>query len=182
MARYVAMLRSVNVSGRNPLAMEKLRAVVVAAGFADVVTYVQSGNVVVSGRGSPGAVGRAIEEQMASDLGWSVPVVVRSKAQLGAILGANPFAHRHLDPKTLHVTFLAGEPDPGAMRTLSAGAGRSGGDRVELVGHEAYLHCPGGYGRTRLNNAYLERQLGCPATTRNWRTVTTLAGMAGVEV
>jgi uncharacterized protein (DUF1697 family) len=181
-SKYVAMLRSVNVSGRNRLAMDHLRALVAAAGFADVATYVQSGNVVLSGRGSARSVGAAIEERMASDLGWSVPVLVRTKTQLASILGANPFSRPDLDPKMLHVTFLADGPDPKAADTLNARHGRSGEDQVVVVGHDAYLYCPGGYGRTKLNNTYLERRLGGPATTRNWRTVTALAGMAGIEV
>ncbi|HEV3282276.1 MAG TPA: DUF1697 domain-containing protein [Acidimicrobiales bacterium] len=182
MPTYVAMLRSVNVSGRNRLAMDQLRALVAAAGFADVATYVQSGNVVLSGRGSPRSVGLAIAEQMTSDLGWSVPVLVRTKAELEAVLELNPFVRRGVDPKTLHVTFLADEPDPQAADALNAGHDRSGDDRVMVVDREAYLHCPGGYGRTKLNNTYLERRLGGLATTRNWRTVTALAGMAGIEV
>jgi uncharacterized protein (DUF1697 family) len=178
LSTYVAMLRSVNVSGHNRLAMDRLRALVASAGFDEVVTYVQSGNLILTGRGSPRAVGRVIEERMAADLGWSVPVIVRSKAQLRAVLAVNPFARRHVDPKTLHVTFLAGDPAPGAAEALT---GRSGDDRLTVIGHEAYLHCPGGYGRTKLNNTFLERRLGCPATTRNWRTVTALAALAGLE-
>jgi uncharacterized protein (DUF1697 family) len=178
---YVALLRSVNVSGRNQVAMDDLRPLVVAAGYRNPTTYVQSGNVVFSGRGSPQAVGRAIEARMASELGWSVPVIVRSKDQLREILDTNPYVHHDLEPKTLHVTFLAGSPDPQAVEALAADAARFGDDRSTVIGHEVYLHCPGGYGRTKLNNAYLERRLGCSATTRNWRTVTTLAAMAGIE-
>ncbi len=176
------MLRSVNVGGRNRVGMGDLRALVASAGYGDAATYVQSGNVVLTGRGSPRAVGRTIEERLSSELDVSVPVIVRSKAEFEEVLARNPFAHRHLDPKTLHVTFLAGAPDPEAVQALAADAGRFGKDQAAVIGQEVYLHCPGGYGQTKLNNTYLERRLGCNATSRNWRTVTALAAMAGLEV
>ena len=182
MATYVALLRSVNVGGRNRVGMDALRALVESAGYRDVATYVQSGNVVLSGRGSPKAVSRAIGERMASDLGVTVPVIVRSKAQLQSVLARTPFAHGDLDPKTLHVTFLADTPDPDVVEALAADAGRFGDDRATVVGQDVFLHCPGGYGKTKLNNTYIERRLGRNATTRNWHTVTTLASMAGLEV
>lgn len=182
MPTYVALLRSVNVGGRNRLAMDDLRSLVDGAGYRDPTTYLQSGSVVCSGRGSPEAVGRAIENRMASDLGWSVPVIVRSKKQLEDILGAIPFAHHDVDTKFLHVTFLAEWPDPQAVESLDADATRFGDDRCSVIGRQVYLDCPGGYGKTKLNNTYLERRLGRSATTRNWRTVTTLAAMAGIEV
>jgi uncharacterized protein (DUF1697 family) len=182
MPTYVAMLRSVNVGGRNRLGMDDLRAVVASAGYRNATTYVQSGNVVFAGRGSPKTVGRAIEGRLSSELGLAVAVLVRSRDQLEAVLNRTPFTRRHLDPKTLHVTFLAEAPDSGAVETLAAEAGRFGKDRATVVGQEVYLHCPGGYGQTKLNNTFLERRLDRVATTRNWRTVTTLAGMAGLEV
>ncbi len=181
MPTYVALLRSVNVGGRNRVAMDDLRSLVIAAGYRDPTTYVQSGNVVFSGRGSPQAVGRAVEARMATELGWSVPVIVRSKDQLEAIVGAVPFDPRDIEAKTVHLTVLSRSPDPDGVESLQAEAARFGDDRAMVIGREVYLHCPGGYGKTKLNNTFLERRLGCDATTRNWRTVTTLAGMAGIE-
>ena len=119
---------------------------------------------------------------MASDLGWSVPVIVRSKAQLGAVLDHIPSARRSSTRRPCTSRSWPAAPVSAAVEALDAEAGRFGNDRVTVVGQEAYLHCPGGYGQTKLNNAFLERRLGCAATTRNWRTVTTLAGMAGLEV
>jgi uncharacterized protein (DUF1697 family) len=176
----VAMLRSVNVGGRNRLAMADLRSVVTGLGFADVATYVQSGNVVFTGPGSTAAAGRSIADRLEAELGLRVPVLVRSRAQLGRVLGAVPFAGVADGGEGVHVTFLDGPPDPSGVQELADRAGSFGRDRCVVIGHEVYLHCPGGYGETKLNNAYLERRLGATATTRNWRTVTTLAAMAGV--
>lgn len=180
MTRFAALLRSINVGGRNRLPMADLRALVESLGFGEVATYLQSGNVVFAGSGSPAAVAQLVGEAITDRLGLTVPVVVRTDRQLARLLSATPYPTSGVDPKTLHVTFLASRPDAGAVRALEDGAVRFDPDRLEVVGADVFLHCPGGYGETRLNNAYLERQLGVVATTRNWRTVTTLAGMVGV--
>jgi len=171
------MLRSINVGGRNRVAMADLRGIANSLGYGDVSTYVQSGNLVFTGSGSPAAVGRAIEDRIASDLGVGVPVVVRTKLQLGRVLRENPFALQDLDEKTVHVTFLSERAKSGKVAQLRERAGQFGNDRFDVIGSQVYLHCPGGYGETKLNNSYLEGRLGVTATTRNWRTVTTLASM-----
>jgi uncharacterized protein (DUF1697 family) len=168
--------------------MGDLRDLVTSLGFDAVETYVQSGNVVFTGTGSPSAAARAIEARLTADLGLDVPVIVRSKRQMAQIIEANPYAGLGADPKTVHVTFLAEPPDAERRRDLARAAaeagpdGAFGDDRFELADGHIFLYCPGGYGVTKLNNAFFERRGGVVATTRNWRTITTLAGMAGVEV
>lgn len=181
MPRLAAMLRSVNVGGRNRLAMVDLRQVVSSLGFDEVTTYLQSGNVVFTGPGTPGSVARAIEGRLTADLGLGVPVVVRSKPELKKVLGANPLLAGRVDPKTVHVTFLAERPAASKVTELEGLAGSFGSDRFEIEGTHVYLHCPGGYSETKLNNTYLERRLGVTATTRNWRTVTALAELCGLQ-
>jgi uncharacterized protein (DUF1697 family) len=175
------MLRSINVGGRNRVAMADLRDLVTSLGFRDVTTYVQSGNVIFSGTGSGPAVARTIGTRITADLGLDVPVLVRTGPQLERVLHGNPFAHVAADPKTIHVTFLADRPAAAGVGELEALAGQFGADRFEIDGQHVYLHCPGGYGETKLNNTYLERRLGVTATTRNWRTVTTLAELAAAK-
>jgi uncharacterized protein (DUF1697 family) len=178
MGTFVAMIRSVNVGGRNRLAMADLRQLVSTLGFADVSTYLQSGNVVFTGPGTAQAAGRAIEGRLTEDLGLTVPVVVRTAAQLRRVLAANPFAGDGVDPKSLHTSFLGGRPASARLKELKETGGRSGDDRFELIGTEVFLLCPGSYADTKVNNTYLERLLGVSATTRNWRTVTALAEMS----
>jgi uncharacterized protein (DUF1697 family) len=188
MTTFVALLRGINVGGRNRMSMDALRELVTSLGYEDVGTYVQSGNVVFSGTGSPSEAARAIESGIADVLGLDVAVMVRSAPQLARILRDNPYAGLGADPKTVHVTFLAEPPDDRHRRELeevAAGSGPDGlfgDDRFALLGADVFLFCPGGYGRTKLNNAFFERRAGGEATTRNWRTVTTLAGKAGLEV
>jgi uncharacterized protein (DUF1697 family) len=182
MGTFIAVLRSINVGGRNRVPMADLRALMSSLGFGDVTTYVQSGNVVFTAAGSRQAIAGAIEEQISAELGLAVPVIVRSKRQLQGIVAGTPFAGLDVDPKVLHVTFLAQRPEPGGVAELAGRAGQFGTDECEVIGEDVYLYCPGGYGETKLSNAFLERRLGVTATTRNWRTVTTLAEMAGIPV
>ncbi len=172
---YVALVRGVNLGARNRLAMADLRRVVEDVGGRDVQTYVQSGNAVFRS-----SAGRAkLERELASGLGGlglECPVIVRTARQLGALAAGNPFARPRRDPLTLHVTFLAAKPARERMRRLAAGDFAP--DELHVAGTDVYLHCPNGYGRSTLSNAFLERQLGVPATTRNWRTVTALAELS----
>jgi uncharacterized protein (DUF1697 family) len=174
---FVVLLRSINVGGHNRVAMADLRRVVTDAGFAGVTTNLQSGNVVCRGTGTTVAVAGLLGERIAAGLDVSVPVVVRTGPQLAEVIGGLP-GHLHApDPRTLHVTFLATAPDPGRVEALQSRADEFGDDRFEVVGASVYLHCPSGYGRTTLNNTFVERALGVTATTRNWRTVQALGDM-----
>jgi uncharacterized protein (DUF1697 family) len=175
--RYVALLRGINLGARNKLAMADLRALVTELGADDVETYVQSGNVVFASGGSASALERQIEERIRRDHGYEVPVLVRTAPELAKVVADNPFLRAGNDQTKLHVTFLAAAP--GRAR-VEAPPG-SGADEFSIVRREVYLHCPDGYGRSKLSNAFFEKQLGVVATTRNWRTVTTLAELANPQ-
>jgi uncharacterized protein (DUF1697 family) len=173
---YVALLRGINLGARNKVSMADLRALFGALGAEDVATYVQSGNVVFKSGKRAGELVQAIEKRIRRDLGLSVTVVLRTEAQLARVLAGNPFANEGREPTTLHVTFLAEKPDRARVREVDPN--RAGPDEFRVVGREVYLHCPNGYGRTKLTNAYFEKQLSVAATTRNWRTVTSIAELA----
>jgi uncharacterized protein (DUF1697 family) len=171
--RFVALLRGVNVSGRNKVGMAELRARLGDLGFQDVTTYIQSGNIVLASRATgQAALAGVIEAEIRRAFHVEVTVLVRTREQLHKISAVNPFLTRGRDRSALHVTFLAGSPASGDVRALSARA--AGPDDCVVVGREVYLHCPNGYGKTKLNNTYLERVLKVRATTRNWKTVLTL--------
>ena len=174
---YAALLRGINLGARNRVAMADLRKIVEGIGAEDVSTYVQSGNVVLRSRLTANGVASAIEKGIRESLGLEVPVLVRSARQLRALVEANPFAGPKVDVTTLHVTFLAAKPEAKQVAELRGEAFDP--DALELVRGDICVSCPNGYGRTKLSNAYLERRLGVPATTRNWRTVTTLADLTG---
>jgi uncharacterized protein (DUF1697 family) len=174
---FVALLRGINVSGQNKVSMADLRTLFLNLGAEDVRTYVQSGNVVfTSAAASSAELTRAIEMRIRRDLGLSVTVLLRTKAHLAKIVAGNPFVTSGKEPTKLHVTFLADAPDRARLRELEAKHFEP--DEFHVVRREIYLHCPNGYGRTKLNNAFFEKQLGVAATTRNWKTVTKLAELA----
>jgi uncharacterized protein (DUF1697 family) len=173
---WVAFLRGINLGAHNKISMADLRALMADIGAEDVTTYVQSGNVVFRSAVARRELVRKIEREIRARFGLDVTVVLRTKAELARLVAANPFAKRESDPTKLHVTFLAAAPD---RRRLA------GFDRAEFapddlhVGRNAvYLHMPTGYGRSKLSNAFFEKELAVRATTRNWRTVTKLAELA----
>ena len=175
MKPYVALLRAVNLGSRNKVSMGDLRATLADLGFEDVSTYVQSGNVVFKARGGkPADLARSIEERIRRDLGVGTTVLLRTGAELAALVAGNPFTQA--DPASVHVTFLAEKPGAAAVRGLDPA--RSDPDEFRVAGREVYLLGPNGYGRSKFTNAYFEKQLGVAATTRNWRTVTKLAELA----
>jgi uncharacterized protein (DUF1697 family) len=169
---YVAMLRGINVSGRNKLSMTDLRQVFADAGCDDVRTYIQSGNVAFTSAAAPDTVVEAVERRLRGMVGCRVPVIIRGEDEIAAVVDGNPFLRRQADPAHLHVTFLADTPGAPAVEDLRARP--TAPDAFEIVGRAVYLHCPDGYGRTKLTNAFFEKKLASEATTRNWRTVTTL--------
>lgn len=181
-AKYVALLRGVNVAGTNKVKMDELRRLFADLGHTEVSTYLQSGNVVFAPAASADADDRTglaagIEKAIADRMGLTVTVLLRTRSELEKVLAANPYLDRESDPAKLPVTFLAEPPDPGRAAALSIPSGETA--VFTLIGHEVYLHCPDGYGRTKLNNAFLERKLGVAATTRNWKSVGALHELLG---
>ena len=173
---YVAMLRGINLGGHARVSMTDLRATFADMGYPDARTYIQSGNVLFVATASPTKLRATIEQGLEERFGGGIKVVLRTSAQLNDIIEHSPLLSGDRDPKTLHVTFLASKPESARVRGLDTDAFLP--DEFRVVGSDVYVHCPHGYGRTKLNNAFFERALGSVATTRTWNTVTTLAGMA----
>ena len=176
--KCVALLRGINLGSTNKIKMADLVRLFAGLGHADVRTYLQSGNVVFSTAGAdPKNLAPPIEKAILDELGLTVTVLLRTGPDLTKVLAANPYLNRQDDPTKLHVTFLAEAPEPDLASAVRVPDGESA--EFTLAGREVYLHCPDGYGRTKLNNAFFERKLAVPATTRNWRTVVALHDMTG---
>ncbi len=176
--RHVALLRGVNVGGKNLLSMKVLAEIFAASGCTDVKTHLQSGNVVLRARAAtarrlPAAVSAAIEART----GLSVRVVQRTADELLEVARAHPLAKKGDDPRTLHVAFLAAVPAPAAAAALDPS--RSPGDTFLVRGREVFLRLPGGVGKSKLTNDYLDRTLGTFSTVRGWNTVQALAALLG---
>ena len=177
MARvFVALLRGVNVGG-NALSMAGLRSLCAEIGLRNARSYVQSGNLVFEAAGAAERWSLALERALLGKARLPITVLVRTGTEMASLLARNPFLReKSIDPTRLYVTFLREAPTKAKLAALKAID--SGLDRLSHAGREVYLHCPTGYGRSRLSNNVLEKALGVAATTRNWRTVTTLAEMA----
>jgi len=178
MTTYVALLRSVNVAGYGRLAMADLRRSFEELGYADVSTYIQTGNVIFSSpvRSAPKLIS-AIEAKLETDYGRAPAVLLRTIPELGRVVATSPYPKKGADPSRHHVTFLAAAPDRQHLADFAPPPSRH--DEIEIVGREVYVHTPDGYANTKLTGALLERRLGVTSTTRNWNTVTKLFDLVG---
>jgi uncharacterized protein (DUF1697 family) len=178
METYIALLRGINVSGHKPVPMQALKALFENMDFQQVRTYIQSGNVVFrASKEDPAALAGRIEEKIAAQFGFHVPVLVRQAADIQEAFDRNPFLQQpDLETDKLHVTFLADQPEPERSSRLEGG--NYGADQYHISEREVFLYCPQGYGNTKLHNTFLENKLGRQATTRNLKTVRQLLSMA----
>lgn len=177
MARHVALLRGINVGPNKRVAMARLRELAADLGYADVRTYVNSGNVVFSGpERSPLQVERQLEEQLAATFGFEISVVVRSRDELADVVRANPLRDVATDPARHIVYFLAAEPE--AERVPDVAPADIAPEAFHLRGREIYLWCPDGVRDSPLVKQVSEKRLGVTATARNWRTVEKLLALA----
>ncbi|HVP63905.1 MAG TPA: DUF1697 domain-containing protein [candidate division Zixibacteria bacterium] len=173
---YVALMRGINVGGKNKLPMKDLAAIFTGLGCRNVRTYIQSGNVVFD---APASVARKLASQIAANIskqfGLTVPVVLRDREEMARVITGNPFLAAGLDEKWLHVMFLADRPTANAVAELDHN--RSAPDEFQVVGREIYLHLPNGAGNSKLTNVYFDSKLGTISTARNWATTLALFEM-----
>lgn len=175
--KTVALLRGINLGGKNALPKATLVELFTEAGGEDVSTYIASGNVLfrasaATTKALPARVTAAVEARF----GFAPPVLLRTAKELRALAAANPFLAAGVDPKLLHVAFLATKPT--AKRVAALDPARVAPDVVAVVGREAFLHTPDGLGRSKISNDWLDRTLGTISTVRTWGTVTKLAELA----
>lgn len=173
---YAALLRGVNLGSHNKVAMPALRKLVEELDCENVATYLQSGNVVFASRRSAPVLRKALEVALEGELGIRSAVLLRTKAELGKLVAANPYADLVDDPRRLHVIFLDAPPDRARVGRFERADFAP--DEFHLVGRDVFAFYPNGYGRTKLTNAAVEKYLGVTATSRNWRTVTAVADLA----
>ena len=180
MATYVALLRGINVGGNKMIAMAELRAALTKAGFSNVRTLLQSGNVVLdAAASSPAKLEYQLEAEVKKRFSLDVEVHVRSAAELAAVIKANPFgAEAKRDPSHLLVTFF--KTPPGNAKVKSAQAAIVGPERLQADGRHLYMVFPDGIGRSKAT-VVVGKLLGPVGTARNWNTVQKLAALAPVR-
>jgi uncharacterized protein (DUF1697 family) len=178
MNTFICLLRGINVSGQKKIRMADLRSMYESLGLIDVASYVQSGNVVFDSAEQDAAqLAAAIKAQIEQTFGYNVSVLLRNTGDLARILANNPFlTEQDEDLKSLYVTFLSAPPETSRLANLTETTHK---DDAFVVGQQEIFVCTrGGYGRTKFNNNFFEKKLNQPATTRNWKTITTLYQMA----
>jgi uncharacterized protein (DUF1697 family) len=175
MPTQVVLLRGINVGPNNRIPMPALRAALEAAGFENVRTYVQSGNIVLDSALYEATLAARVAELIAAEFGLNIAVVVRDAESLADAVSRNPFPDQALEnPKVLLVTFRSSDADPARVAALEHRAAPN--ERVAASGRELYTWHPDGIARSKM--ALGLTGAGEAATARNWRTVTTLLEMA----
>ena len=177
---HVALIRGINVGGNRRIAMERLRAVHVAAGLREPRTLLQSGNVVfIAGKEKRAALEARIAGALADEMGVAVEVLVRTPAEIRAVLDANPLPKEaRADPSHLLVMFLKAPLDKESVHELAAL--ETGLELVRPGREEAYLYYPppAGIGQSKLNGAVIEKALRTVGTARNWTTLSKILALA----
>jgi uncharacterized protein (DUF1697 family) len=174
--RQVALLRGINLGAKRRVPMADLRERLGGAGYGDVQTYLQSGNIVLDSKLKPAKLAGALGAELAEWYGFEVPVVVRTEKELAAIVAADPLEEAAEDPKRYVVVFLDRKPAAAAVSKVAETA--VDGERLVHRNREIFVHYTAGQARSKLSLALTDAKLGVLATARNWTTVTTLTEMA----
>lgn len=174
--KFIAILRGINVGGRRSVRMEDLRRFMEDAGFSEVETYIQSGNIVFEDPQSrtDTEIAEIIEKLISDHYYFEVPVIVWSAEELQAAITENPYA-RDYGVERLHLTFLKQEPSADALDEIESYDFPP--DLYMISGRKVFLYCDGKYSDSKLTNKFFEDKLKVSATTRNWKTVQQLGDM-----
>jgi len=182
METYIAMLRGINVSGQKKILMEDLKSYMEVLGFQNVRIYIQSGNVVFENNAANQLdIATQISTKLFEKYGFQIHVLVKNCIELIQVLKNNPFMKlpsKNID--ILYVTFLSDYPKQELLSKLEHI--ESNGDEFILSGDVIYICCLNGYGHTKLTNSFFESKLKVTATTRNWKTILKLSGMAMINI
>ena len=164
------------MSGQKLIKMDALKGMFEALSFKNVVTYIQSGNVIFDAKATDTDKLRdKIEKQLQKELGYDVVTIVRSVEEIETIIAQNPFSEMPVDDgRKLHVTMLSAEPDRTKEHLLAAVLLED--EEIHIIGRELYM-ITHSYGNSKLSNTFAEKKLGLSATTRNWATMNKVVGL-----
>lgn len=178
MTKFISLLRGINVSGHKKIKMTDLKELFEKLGHGDVTTYIQSGNVIFSSNEQIELIKDNIEKAIEKNYAFSVKVLVKPAADFPNILEKMPFKNVTVekDGSKILVTFLSEKPTAPDIEIFKEKALPS--EKLIFADQLFYLHCPDGYGKTKLSNEYIERKLKTSATTRNLKTVAKLCELS----
>jgi len=170
--KYIALLRGINVGGKRKILMKDLKSLLAEIGFEDVVTYIQSGNVVFNSNENPSTAESQIKKIISLNYDFEVPVIVISVSELKNIVENNPFLAEN-EIEKLHVTLLSDIPELKNIEIAEKSAIEYS-DKYELLGKNVFICCEGKYHKSKLSNNFFEKKMKVNATTRNWKTISKL--------
>ena len=167
MKPYIILLRGLMPTGKNKVLMAPLRQVLVDAGFVDVRSYIQSGNLLARSALTGPQVEKVVHQQIEKHFGGDIVVLARTPLQIRQIFADNPF--KGVDTSRVYFTILGSKPAREKIKSLAERAFSP--DSFLVTGEAVYIHSPEANGLSKLNNNFIERALEVSATTRNYRTM-----------
>ena len=172
--KYISLLRGINVSGQKSVKMNDLRVLYENLGLRNVITYIQSGNVIFDATGNIASLADKIEKAIQKKYKFHVPVEIRTRQEFLSIIKNCPLKFLDLDANgaKVLVVFLSDFPSKDHISNIMQHVAES--EKLIFNNREAYLYCPNGHGKSKLSNKFLEQKLKIRATTRNWKTVVKL--------
>ena len=167
---YIAILRGINAGRKNRIKMADLRRSLKGLGLEQIQTYIQSGNLFFITEEMPNQeLEKRIVTRIKKDFDSEISCIVHTQKDWQKIINKNPFLQNpKKEEKYMHVSFLGKTPEDFKEKELRSKLRE--GEEIEFDSRAVYLYCPIGYGKTKLNNNFLENKLKVKATTRNWRT------------
>jgi uncharacterized protein (DUF1697 family) len=177
MNTFVALLRGINVGGKNRVKMETLKQIFGRLGLHNIRTYIQSGNVIFETENGDyrSICGMLASSKLSEELGFEVGVIVRGIGDLQNIMNMNPYLSKKNWENCVYMTFLSDHPSDQAVNII---ARKNKADEIHFFENQVVLFCPDGYRNTVYSNTYFEKKLGVQATTRNWKTVNNIISLA----
>lgn len=173
---YIAILRGINVSGKNSIKMADLKTLFESLNFNHVTTYIQSGNVIFSSTiEEKKQLEKTISNEIENVFNLKVPVLILELNDLKKIISQNPFS-TDKENNFIHFTFLATQPNTQNIEVIESKKAEN--EEIIIRENVVYLYCPNGYGKTKLTNTFLENKLESVATTRNYKTTHELLKIA----
>ncbi len=178
MTTYIAILRGINVGGRRKILMADLSSLFQGLGFANIQTYIQSGNVVfeTNSKADNVALSNRIEQSISKTFGFEVPVIIRTDDEIEQAISNNPFLINKAEVEGFFLTFLKDVPSSKKLESIKSFDFSP--DKFEVIGKDIFGFCAGNYHKTKLSNQFFESKLKVSATTRIWKTANKLVEMA----
>ena len=173
MKTYIILLRGINVGGHRKMPMTELRQLLSNSGYANVQTYIQSGNVVLQSSSDSKILKQDLEETILNHFGFEVKVLVKTDAEFKAIYAACPFQNEEKEKS--YFMMLDGIPDASDLTEISKL--EYNGEKVNITKNCIYFYSANGYGRTKFNSNFFERRLKVNASARNHKTMLKLLVM-----